>query len=382
MLGNKVVDRGLSYCDWDRFAEQQAECSVYHLRGWAEIISRSYSHSVFNLSLGEVPSDRLGLDNGVPQIGGILPLVQIKQWPLGNSLVSMPFCDIGGVVATDPSGEIALIEKALELADEQKSSLLELRQTRALACLTAPGFDKGSKLPFFGGSNDVNGWFIADANPGQKVRMLLTLPNDADLLMRSFKSKLRNQIRKPIKDGLSVKVGGLELVDDFYEVFLANMRDLGSPVHSIRFIYETLTEMATRSRIFVVHKNGVPMASGLTLAFRDTLFNPWASSLKMYSTHAPNMLLYWTMLEYACSEGYQKFDFGRSTVDEGTYRFKQQWGAKPAPLYWYRFFRDSRAAGGLASENWRMRLVIECWKRLPIEITRVLGPRIRKYISL
>ena len=88
------------------------------------------------------------------------------------------------------------------------------------------------------------------------------------------------------------------------------------------------------------------------------------------------------MLEYACRQGYQTFDFGRSTIGEGTYRFKEQWGAKPAPLYWYKFSRNGDASNETGSASRWMTRASECWKRLPIPVTRVLGPKIRPYISL
>jgi hypothetical protein len=94
------------------------------------------------------------------------------------------------------------------------------------------------------------------------------------------------------------------------------------------------------------------------------------------------MLLYWSMLEHACRNGYQTFDFGRSTVDEGTYRFKEQWGAKPAPLYWYKFSRNGGAIDEASPNGGWLARASECWKRLPVPLTRVLGPKIRPYISL
>jgi hypothetical protein len=44
---------------------------------------------------------------------GILPLVHIRHWLFGNSLVSMPFCDAGGVLATDAVVERMLVEHGL-----------------------------------------------------------------------------------------------------------------------------------------------------------------------------------------------------------------------------------------------------------------------------
>ena len=66
-----------------------------------------------------------------------------------------------------------------------------------------------------------------------------------------------------------------------------------------------------------MYLKNVALAASVTLGFRDVLSNPWASSLRRYSQLAPNMLLYWSMLEYACENGYRTFDFGRSTRRRG-----------------------------------------------------------------
>jgi serine/alanine adding enzyme len=160
------------------------------------------------------------------------------------------------------------------------------------------------------------------------------------------------------------------------------MRDLGSPVHSKQFILQILLNFPESARLFIVYGQGVPMACSLTLGFNDVLSNPWASSLRRYSQFSPNMLLYWTMLEYACQKNYRVFDFGRSTVGEGTFRFKEQWGAKPASLYWYRFEHDNHSAADTGQDKNRMTRAVELWKRLPVPVTRYLGPKIRRYISL
>ena len=48
----------------------------------------------------------------------------------------------------------------------------------------------------------------------------------------------------------------------------------------------------------------------------------------------PNHLLYWSIIETAIAAGCEVLDFGRSTPNEGTYKFKEQWGAEPLTLHW------------------------------------------------
>ena len=84
-----------------------------------------------------------------------------------------------------------------------------------------------------------------------------------------------------------------------------------------------------------IHARREPAAGGVILCHSQTVSIPWASAHRHLNRWNPNMLLYWTFLEYAADQGYAFFDFGRSTPGEGTYRFKEQWGAKPAPLFWH-----------------------------------------------
>ncbi|MBN1227625.1 MAG: GNAT family N-acetyltransferase, partial [Deltaproteobacteria bacterium] len=223
---------------------------------------------------------------------------------------------------------------------------------------------------------------ISYATKSHKVRMLLHLPDSSDTLMKSFKAKLRSQIKKPIKEGLLSKVGGLELLDDFYKVFSINMRDLGSPVHSKKLIQNVLKEFSEKSKIVMVYKDDQPIAGSIIIGFKDTLENPWASALRKYSRLSPNMLLYWTMLEYACDQGFQYFDFGRSSPDEGTYKFKEQWGADPTPLHWHYISLNNERASEETSEKSRFQNAIKYWQKLPVPLTKILGPMIRKHIGL
>jgi hypothetical protein len=104
----------------------------------------------------------------------------------------------------------------------------------------------------------------------------------------------------------------------------------------------------------------------------------FSSSLKEYNRFGPNMLLYWSVLKFACEKGYIVFDFGRSTVGEGTYKFKEQWGAKPVQLFWHYWLKNGGSLPELNPKNPKCRLAIKVWQRLPVALTRFLGPMIVK----
>ena len=143
-----------------------------------------------------------------------------------------------------------------------------------------------------------------------------------------------------------------------------------------------LEQFPEQAKIVTVYKNTLPVASSLVVGFKDTLENPWASALRQYSRLSPNMLLYWTMLEYACDNGYNCFDFGRSSPDEGTYKFKKQWGGKPNPLHWHYISLNDQPFEEGTSEKSKFDKAIHYWQKLPVLVTQIIGPMIRKQIAL
>jgi len=288
----------------------------------------------------------------------------------------MPFLDTGGVVAADTATAEALVQAALELTAESNSRRLEFRN---FSTPSADGMCSTLKQLL-----DVNGRFASyhSYTIRHKVRMMLKLQDTADELLKSFKAKLRSQIKKPIRDGVTVEIGGQELIEDFYHVFSVNMRDLGSPVHSKVFITSFLASLEGMAHVLVAYHQGIPLAGSIIVGYGETIYNPWASSLRMYKRLNANMLLYWTMLEFGCNHGFRYFDFGRSTPNEGTYRFKSQWGAQPHPLEWTVIQRGEQPSEQPHDEKQSFSFAIQCWQKLPVGLTRWLGPKIRKHISL
>jgi FemAB-related protein (PEP-CTERM system-associated) len=175
-------------------------------------------------------------------------------------------------------------------------------------------------------------------------------------------------------------VGGPELLDEFYQIFAVNMRDLGTPVYGRAFFERVLEEFPGAARIHVVRKDAVAVAAAITVSFRGTIEVPWASSLKAYRALCPNNLLYWSIIEHAVTEGYRTLDFGRSTPNEGTYEFKRQWGAVPSPLFWEYALVSADAVPDQSPANPKFKSAIELWKRLPVPVATAIGPHIVRSI--
>jgi len=329
---------------WDAFVASVPTAHGYHLAGWSPVIQQSFGQRVYSL-LSEGPGGA---------IDGVLPLARLKSQLFGDFLVSLPYLNYGGPCALSHEVEAALIREATEIARHEGVDYLELRLTEA------EGFGLQVKT--------------------SKVAMRLSLPGDAETLWKGLGSKLRNQVNRPIKEGMVARVGGEEELESFHHVFSVNMRDVGTPVYGRKFFQNVLRQFPASARICTVYLHEQPVASGFVFGFRDTLEIPWASALRSANRLAPNMLLYWSALKYACESGYKTFDFGRSSPDTGTYRFKQQWGAKPIPLYWHYWLRNGAPLPQLNPSNPKYQMAINVWKHLPIGLTRLIGPAIVRNI--
>lgn len=364
---------------WDGYVRNHPHASLFHLFGWRDVIHTTYGHTTYYLMLTvceevvDVAPRRAEGSRPPPEgILGVLPLVHLKHIIFGNCLVSLPFVDSGGILASCREAAEILLSEVIMLGREVGAARIELRHERVAA-----GCDDMNSL----GSGAAN-LPLKIATKSNKVRMLLNIPDSSEMLLKSFKSKLRSQISKPLKEGLTSRTGGVELLEDFYRVFLVNMRDLGSPVHSMKLMRHVLSEFSECSKIVAVYKAEEPVAAALVVGFQKVLRNPWASSLRKYASLSPNMLLYLRVLEYACDNGYQVFDFGRSSAGEGTYKFKEQWGATPVPLYWHYISLDGKLPDPESVGKERFEKATHYWQKLPLVVTRVIGPSIRKHISL
>jgi len=83
----------------------------------------------------------------------------------------------------------------------------------------------------------------------------------------------------------------------------------------------------------------------------------------------------------ACERGCTLFDFGRSKIGTGAYRFKKYWGFEPQPLDYEFVLRKAREIPDTSPLNPKYRRAIALWKRLPVALSMRLGPLIAKNLG-
>ena len=326
----------------DRYVLMSSRASVYHLTAWCKLIKNVFNHDSYYIYAESIENE----------IVGVLPLIHIKSKIFGNYMVSMPYFNYGGALANSVDIENKMIQVAIDLASQLRVEHIEFRDT------------------------DIrdDSWPVRT----DKVNMILDLPDSPELLGKMIGAKKRSQIRRPLKQGVESIVGGIELLDEFYVVFSVNMRDLGTPVYGKDFFLQIIKAFPNQTRIVILRLKGKPISAAFLIGFKEQLEIPWASTISEYNKFSPNMLLYWEVLKMAIESGYKRFDFGRSTIDSGTYRFKKQWGAKPKQLYWHYWLAEGKKMPQLTPDNTKYKLAIKVWQNLPTFVTNSLGPFIIK----
>ena len=211
--------------EWDAFVEQAPGATFCHLSGWRDVIT----------GVMRQKSQYLAARDADGVVRGVLPLMRLSSPVFGVRYVSVPYLNDGGPIG-DAAAVAALRDHAIELADST-GSRLELR----------------TRMPSEAAASDCG-----------KVTVLLNLPNDADELWKALPAKVRSQVRRPQKAGMTARFG-LDQLPAFYRVWSQNMRDLGTPVLPRRFFEAVARAFPDRFLVGCVYRDDVAVAAGAGL---------------------------------------------------------------------------------------------------------------------
>jgi FemAB-related protein (PEP-CTERM system-associated) len=326
---------------WDEYVLKHPDSTFYHQIGWKNVVEKSYGHKPYYL---------LAKEDG--EIKGVLPLFFMESLLFGKKLVSVPFAPYGGEVGDCISVEDMLIERAIEISKEVEAKYMELRNNKL----------KDSKL-------DCNNNYMT---------LILKLDKDPELVWQVFNNKVRNSIRKSLKFELETNDGNVE---EFYNLYSKNMRDLGTPTHSKEFFNNVMSEFKEKAEILSVRLNGKSVSAAILLYFKNTIISGWAASDSKYDKLNSNNLLYWNAIKSGCERGFEFFDFGRSIKSSGTYRFKKPWGANERQLNYVYYLNKASEKPDTSQSSSKRMIFAEAWKILPVSITRSIGPIFRKDLA-
>jgi FemAB-related protein (PEP-CTERM system-associated) len=325
---------------WDNYVGHHSDTTIFHRAGWKGLIERS---------MGYPGSYLMALENG--QIVGIYPLFILSTRLFGTMGISLPFVNYGGIAADCLEVERLLTDEAETIGRAAGCSYIELRQRYPLK----------SELP----ATD------------RKVVSVIPLQEDPERVFSRLHQNVRNKIRKTQKNGVTVQQGA-EYLSEFYRIYSRNLRDLGTPVLTRRFFEAVVETFPHNVRVYLAIRYGKTIGAKVVLVDRDTCYFVWSATIREDLCYAPVHALNWKAIEDACSDGCKRIDFGRSTTESSHHNFKKYWGVESQTLPWVYQLLDCNQIPGLHKENQKFAAAIALWKRLPLFLSRILGPAIAR----
>jgi len=327
---------------WDAFVRATQGGSFYHLSGWRSIIERHLRHPAHYLYC-----ERDGA------ITAVLPLVNVKSLLFGNALISVPFLVYGGPVGADSESIDLVVTAARELACELAVDHLELRNRTRLE----------------------GDWHSRDSYVTFRKR----IDPDPDKNLMAIPRKQRAMIRKGIKAGLEVEFD--QYTGRLHAAMVACKRNLGTPFFAASWLRAIKEAFGEQVEITTVTLAGRTVCSVMSFRFGDEILPYYGGGGDLARELKGNDFMYWAVMEKACQDGIEIFDYGRSMVGSGAYRFKKHWGFEPEPLPYQYYLVGAEAPPNLNPSNPRYRLLINAWKNLPLPVAALIGPPLARRLG-
>jgi hypothetical protein len=333
---------------WASFVQRHPDASVFHTPEWLGALRRTYGYEpvVFTTT----PPGRQ-LTNG-------LVFCQIESWLTGRRLVSLPFSDHCQPLVESEDDFSDLLRAATQYGDDEKCKYAELRPL-SLAKGVAPGFE---------------------ASQGFCYHRLDLLASRDELFRSLHKSSVQRKICRAQREGLTIERGRSEiLLSQFYSLLLRTRRRHRLPPQPRTWFENLIASFGETLKIWVACVGSCPIASILTISFRDTLVYKNGCSDERFHDRGGMQLLLWTAIEEAQQHGCRTVDLGRSDLDNpGLIAFKDHWGAARSQMTYLRW---SRRGASLATRGWKTRVAQQTLARLSDGLLTTAGNLLYRHMG-
>ena len=331
---------------WPAFVERHPRSSVFHTPGWLEALRRTYGYQ---------PVAYTTTPPGMKLTNGVV-LCQVYSHITGRRLVSLPFSDHCEPLVEHPEDLKALLHSLEPGCAKERWKYIELRPRTD--CVIFPGFEPAQSFHFH----------------------TVDLKSDLEEIFRRFhKDSTQRKIRRAERERLTYEEGRSDpLLDSFYHLLRRTRRRQQLPPQPRDWFRNLLDCLGERAKIRVASKDGRPIASILTLSFKDVHVYKYGCSDERSHNLGGIHLLFWNAIQDGKRNGARQFDLGRSDPDNpGLITFKDRWGASRSQLtYWRYQGRLSRVPA-----TWRMQVAKKIFSHIPARFLLAAGKLLYKHVG-
>lgn len=329
---------------WQNFAATHA--SIFHSLEFRNILITSFGYDcLYHVILDEQK-----------KICALLPLVSARNLSMKKVGVSLPFINYLDICATTKEAFNFATTSLEEIKKVYELDYLELR-------LKETSFLQEQCLV------NLNNFSF-----------LLPLDKNEEEVLKLSTSSNRNHVRKVYRKNYFTVSFDKNNLPEFYKVYVRRMKELGSPAPDIIFFEKFFTELKENVFLLTVLDNETQQVVGGMLLVKSMhdkiLYYPYGANLIEYNNKYLNNFMYWEAVKLGISLELELLDLGRSPLNSGTYKYKEQWGAKPVQLSYFLL----GGAGHAPPNKDDLNFLVELWKKIPAVITDFVGKKIIKYV--
>jgi lipid II:glycine glycyltransferase (peptidoglycan interpeptide bridge formation enzyme) len=210
----------------------------------------------------------------------------------------------------------------------------------------------------------------------------LNLSPSQDEIFRSFnKDSIQRKIRRAEREGLTYEEGRSEqFLNQFYQLLLRTRRRHQLPPQPREWFRNLIECLGDQLKIRVASRDGQPMASILTLQFKNVMVYKYGCSDARYHNLGPMHLLFWKSIQEAKNKGLKEFDLGRSDTDNaGLVEFKDRWGATRSTLTYLRY--PAGHTKKASREGWGVRFAKQLFLHMPDGFLEAAGKLLYRHVG-
>lgn len=165
-----------------------------------------------------------------------------------------------------------------------------------------------------------------------------------DMLMARFHQKTRNAVRKGLKGGYRLRIGGSDA--DFEALRMlhsANMAAIGAPAKTARIFAELRAAfpVGSGSRLYLAEADSHIVAGLLVLLSNGILEYFTPAVAESHRSGQPLSALIFVAMRDAVQDGCSVWNWGGTHPSlTDLYRFKKRWGAEDRPYYYFTVIRS------------------------------------------
>ena len=265
---------------WADLINQHPKASVFHTTAWLGALSRTsgYKPVAFTTSPPDGP-----LGNG-------LVACDVRSWLTGHRLVSLPFSDYCEPLFDSPD---------------------ELAVCGSLFCrMRCPrGNGTASVRPVSKVFGEARRDDCLQSNGQYLLHRLDLQPQTEELFQNLDKDSVQRRIRRAERAGLAEECGRSEdVLRKLYTLLIITRRRHHLPPQPYAWFQNLVNSFGEALEIRTVAKEQIPVASILTLRFKDTVYYKYGCSDARYNNLGATPLLLWRAIVAAKSTKGQIFD--------------------------------------------------------------------------